>query len=129
MNKNNVAVAMFENAKAVKVSFSPSNGTYTYMTLDDLTVGDSVIVDTPKAGLQVVTVVATDVSWDIDAQYNYKFIVGKVDLEQYTKINEAITEVRELIEQERRAAARKAMTEALGLKAATVAKIATLTRL
>lgn len=129
MNKNNVAIAMFDNATAINVTFPVSGGKYTYMTLDKLEVGDKVLVDTPRAGLQVVEVTAVDVAWDIDAKFDYKFVVAKVDLAQYNKIQEALNEVREVIENERRAQARRAMTEQLGLKAGTVKKIQALTRL
>lgn len=129
MNKNNVAIAMFDNVTAVTVTFPVSGGNYTYMSLEALEVGDKVIVDTPRAGLQIVEVTKVDVSWDVDAKYDYKFIVGKVDLTQYNKVQEAVAEVRETIEAERRNQARKAMVEHLGLKAATVSKIAKLTKL
>lgn len=129
MNKNNVAIAMFDTVTAVTVTFPVSGGTYTYMSLEQLEVGDKVLVDTPRAGLQVVTVTAVDVAWDIDAKYDYKFIVGKVDLTQYNKVQEALTEIREVIETERRAQARRAVTEQLGLKAAAVKKIHALTKL
>lgn len=129
MNKNNVAIAMFDNVTAVTVTFEPSGSQYTYMSLDKLEVGDKVLVDTPRAGLQVVTVAAVDVSWDIDAKFDYKFIVGKVDLDRYNQVQAAIKEVKETIEAERRNQARKAMVEQLGLKANVVKKIASITRL
>lgn len=128
MNKNNVAIAMFDNVTAITVTFEPSGGQYTYMSLDKLKVGDKVLVDTPRAGLQVVTVTAVDVSWDIDAKFDYKFIVGKVDLDRYNQVQVAIKEVKDTIEAERRNQARKAMVEQLGLKANTVKKITSLTR-
>lgn len=129
MNKNNVAIALFETAAAIEVTFPRSGGLYTYMTLDEVAVGDKVIVNTPQAGLQVVTVTKVNADWDIDAKYDYKFIVGRVDMSRYEEIQGAVKEVKAVIESERRAAARKAMTDTLGLKAATVAKIGKLTRL
>lgn len=129
MNKNNVALAMLDNVKAVEVVFSPSNGRYTYMTLLDLEVGDKVVVDTPRSGLVVVTVAKTNVDWDIDAKFDYKFIVNKVDTAQYDAVNHAMAEVKSLIEAERKAQARKAVVEQLGLKASTVAKINKLVKL
>lgn len=129
MNKNNVALAMLDNVKAVEVVFSPSNGRYTYMTLLDLEVGDKVVVDTPRSGLVVVTVAKTDVEWDIDARFDYKFIVNKVDTAQYDAVNHAMAEVKSLIEAERKTQARKAVVEQLGLKATTVAKINKLVKL
>lgn len=128
MNKNNVAIAMFETAKAVEVTFANSGGKYTYMTLrDDLEVGDSVVVDTPRAGLTVVTVTKVDADWDIDAQFSYKFVVDKVNTAQHAEIVESIEEVKALIESERRKAARKAMVEGLGLKADLCKKIGKIT--
>lgn len=129
MNKNNVALALLDNVKAVEVVFSPSNGRYTYMTLLDLEVGDKVVVDTPRSGLVVVTVAKTNADWDIDARYDYKFIVDKVDTAQYDAVNNAMADVKALIEAERKAQARKAVVEQLGLKAATVAKINKLVKL
>lgn len=128
MNKNNVAIAMFETAKAVEVTFARSGGKYTYMTLrDDLEVGDKVVVDTPQAGLTVVAVTKVDADWDIDAQFNYKFIVDKVNTTQHAEIVESVEEVKALIEAERRKAARKAMVEGLGLKADLCKKVAKIT--
>lgn len=129
MNKNNVAIALFDNVTAVSVVFPNSNGVYTYMTMEELQVGDKVLVDTPRAGLVVVTVKEVDVSWDIDSKFSYKFIVDKVNMEKYERINQVVEEVRETIEAERKAQARKAVIEQLGLKANTVKRIAALTKL
>ena len=114
---------MIEGAIAVNVTFEPSGGKYTYLSLQKLEVGDKVIVDTPRAGLTVVTVTAVDVGWDIDANFNYKFIVGKVDMTQYHELTEAIEEVKDIIESQRREAARQTMMAHLGLKASAVKKI------
>jgi hypothetical protein len=123
MNKNNVAIAMIEGAIAVNVTFEPSGGKYTYLSLQKLEVGDRVVVDTPRAGLTVVKVTAVDVGWDIDANFNYKFIVSKVDMAQYEQLTQAIEEVKDIIEAQRREAARKSMMEHLGLKASAVKSI------
>lgn len=128
MNKNNVAIVMFDSAKAIEVTFPNSGGKYTYMTLrDDLEVGDKVVVDTPRSGLVVVTVTKVDADWDVDAQFSYKFIVDKVDTAQHAEIVEAVEEVKALIESERRAQARKAMVQGLGLKADLCKKISKVT--
>lgn len=129
MNKNNVAIALFDNVTAVVVTFPISGGRYTYMSLEELAVGDKVLVDTPRSGLQVVEVIEANVGWDIDAKYDYKFIVSKVDMDKYNQVKQAVEEVKAVIETERRAQARKAVTEQLGLKANTVKKIAALTKL
>lgn len=125
MQKSNMVLALLgDNVKAVEVTFPTSGGKYTYMTTLDLQVGDKVVVDTPRAGLQVVEVINADAEWDIDAKYVYKFIVSKVDTSYHEDLQVKINEVKEIVEQNRRDQARKAIVESLNLKAAQVKAIA-----
>lgn len=124
MQKSNMVLALLgDNVKAVEVTFPTSGGKYTYMTTLDLAVGDKVVVDTPRAGLQVVEVINADAEWDIDAKFVYKFIVSKVDTSYHEDLQVKINEVKEIVEQNRRDQARKAIVESLNLKAAQVKAI------
>jgi len=131
MNKNNIATALLNDVTAVEVKFPVSNGgTYTYLVHGniELAPGDKVVVNTPNANLQVVEVVKTDVEWDIDAKYSYKFIVQKLDLTAYNALNEAVDGVRAEIERNRKEAARAQVREMLQLKADAVARIADISK-
>jgi hypothetical protein len=75
-----------ENFKFVACVFAPYTGTrsYSYKTMLDLVVGDYVVVDTPSNGFQVVEVVGVVVAEDFDGpDIAYKWVVCRVDLEQY----------------------------------------------
>jgi len=130
MNKTNIAIALLDNVTAVEVKFQTNGGTYTYLVHGDtvLEVGDKVVVNTPNANLQVVEVTKTDVQWDIDERYTFKFIVQKLDLTNYNAINEAVEGVRAEIERSRKEAARAQVREMLQLKADAVARIADISK-
>lgn len=93
MKTNVVAALLMEGVKTVGVKFNehgiPSSKTYTYKTMDDLAIGDKVIVDSPKSGIAVVEIVRVDeiCALDVDSAYGYKWIVQKVDTEQYDSLN------------------------------------------
>lgn len=59
--------------------------TYKALTEDNVKPGDKVILDSPSDGLTVAMVVEVHQSprIDLDAQFDYKWIVGKVDLARY----------------------------------------------
>ncbi len=93
MKTNVVAALLMEGVKTVGVRFREmgmlSPKTYTYKTMEDLEIGDKVVVDSPKSGITVVEVFAVhDVcALDVDSSYSYKWIIQKVDTEQYDSLN------------------------------------------
>lgn len=120
----NIPVALIEGLKAVTVVFNhPSKAGYTYLSNFDVEVGDKVVVLPPNGVLTVVTVIGVEDTFNIEANYEYKFLVAKVDMEGYEALQEAIEEVRDIVEREVRGSARKQIIDALGLKQKTVAKI------
>jgi len=74
-----------ENFKIVKVTFPTNGKQYTYKTVLDLEEGDNVIVDSPNNGFVVVEVgeVIPAIETNLDFGFNVKWIVSKVDTEQY----------------------------------------------
>lgn len=88
MSDINLILAENPNFNFVGVEFNQTKGkTYYYKTLEQFEDGDKAIVDSPRDGLVVVTVVEANAECLLDTEYNYKWIVQKVDL---TKYNEAI---------------------------------------
>ena len=89
MNEVNILLADNENFKFATVVFAPYTGTktYTYKTMLDIQVDDFVVVDTPSNGFQVCQVreVLTPMEVDLEVKFSYKWIVQKVDTEQYDK--------------------------------------------
>ncbi|AWD90270.1 hypothetical protein [Dickeya phage Amaethon] len=130
MNKTNVAIALLDNVSAVTVKFLPSGGNYTYLAHDSLAleVGDKVVVDTPKSGLVVTEVIATNVDWDIDAAYTFKFIVQRVDTSHYDALIETVIEIRKEIERSRKDQARQQVREMLNLKVDALTRISDLNK-
>lgn len=124
---NNVAIALLSNVTAINVRFERSGGLYTYLTKrTDIAVGDKVVVDTPRAGLVVVEVQKVGIEFDIDAHFEYKFIVDKVDLTANEELKETLQAVKLLIEEERKSARKAEVLATLGLKADLLTKIALL---
>lgn len=79
-----------ENLKTVAVQFKDyegeaTGGHYTYKTDLELTVGDEVIVKSPSTGFTVAVVseVHNFAELDETAEYEYKWVVQKVDAEGY----------------------------------------------
>ena len=74
-----------ENFKIVKVTFPNTSKVYTYKTVIDLEKGDQVIVDAPSSGFTIVEVqeIIPAIETNLDFGFNVKWIVSKVDTEQY----------------------------------------------
>lgn len=87
----------------VKVRFRDGNNTrlYTYKVPNDLQVqvDDMLVVDAHYSGVCIVDVkeVHERPQIDPDANFDYKWVVGKVDLESYRKRAEAEAEFRQLV--------------------------------
>ena len=101
MNELNILLADNEDFKFVTVVFAPYTGTntYTYKTLLDVEVDDFVVVHTPSRGYQVVKVleVLSPLEVDLEAKYEYKWLVQKVDLEHFDKVMATEKEVRAVV--------------------------------
>jgi hypothetical protein len=123
MNMHNAAVALLsEELIAVKVRFKWSNGElspkqYSYVSTIDLQVGDEAVVNSPFGGYKVVVVEeVTTPGIHIDADFESKFIVQRVDKEADEARQKAVAELkRELSEQERQKALKK-LKKAFGIK-------------
>lgn len=103
-----------ENFSFVKVVFDGHPKTYLYKTTLELEKDDKVIVDSPSSGLVIVTVVDTvdPLEVNLDA-FNYKWVVSKVDLEYYNKLQEVEKQVQREVNKAKASAARKQMEEQL----------------
>lgn len=78
---------MQEGFTTIRVKFEGTQRLYTYKALleDKVKEGDYVVVDTPSAGLQLCEVHHVDrvPNIDVDADFDYKWIVQKVDRSKY----------------------------------------------
>lgn len=121
-NANTIASLMIDGLKSVKVKFSiNSDKLYTYKTLlTDLEVDDFAIIknyDTYK----VVQVVEIDDIPDlnIDSNIEYKWIVQKVDVEQYNELvqmeNDISIELKRLQQKSIVSKAKDLLAETLGI--------------
>lgn len=108
MNTVHLLALMRDDSHTVVVKFNdPHNGTgqskgYTYKALKAWGVqkGDTVVVDT-QYGMKTAEVVEAHDGIDIDfnAEYNYKWIVCRVNVEQYTQLAETDKEFAEAMRQ------------------------------
>jgi hypothetical protein len=91
----------------IKVQFPSTTQHYSYKARseENIVVGDAVVVDSPRNGLVVASVVAVDERAKIntDAEYAYKWIVQKVNKEAYEallKQEQEFLEVMQEVERE-----------------------------
>lgn len=117
---NNNTVDIFSLVAAselfeVKVKFNNSAQEYSYKSEVEYAEGDKVVVDTPSAGLQVVTVISCSKGLQGGNFPKYKWVVAKVDLARYIELvdNEATAIKR--IEAAKRAEKVKRELEALNI--------------
>ena len=93
-NKSNnrvLAAMLIDGIKTVECVFEGSDKRYTYKTILDLKVGDKVVVNAPGNNFKIIDVVKIDNApkLDINASFSYKWIVQKIDTEQYESLNKA----------------------------------------
>ena len=79
------------------VSVSLSGKLYIYKSPEPLEVGDYVVVPV-KGGLKSLVVKAIDEPVDWDAEYDYKWIVQKVDIESYLERQESDTKLKQVLQ-------------------------------
>ncbi len=75
-----------EKVKCVQVKFRNYSPAYTYITNLDLERGDCVIVDTPRNGFTVATVVGNDDTFWRQNPHACKWIVQKIDTAEYNRL-------------------------------------------
>lgn len=126
MNLNHLMSLLQDDYVTVEVAFSVkgvvSSNTFTYKAPKafNLATGDKVIVDSPTNGLTVVTVVNVHQYGDIniDAPFDYKWIVQKVDTSGYherlNREKEFMDALRDAEVLRRRQMAKKIFVESLG---------------
>lgn len=135
MNIVNAIFAENENFKYVEVVFAPYTGTktYTYKTLADVAQGDFVVVETPTNGYQVVLVlvVKKPEEVDFDVNFNYKWVVDKVDFTDYQKSVAAEREIKQAVTLTKAKKAMREVRENLynSMDASTVEEVVKLSRL
>jgi preprotein translocase subunit YajC len=100
MNYSTSVMLVNPNIRAVKCSYEPNKKDwYIFKTLDNTVQKDDFVVintDT-RHGFTVVKVEEVDVEIDFDSNVEIKWIVSKVDLEAYTKIQQQEQELIEKI--------------------------------
>lgn len=127
-NVRNLIAQMRDEVQTIAVQFKDCTGKgfgkhYTYKTTDlSIQAGDEVVVDAVSTGLTVVVVAEAHgmLKLDPDANFAYKWIVGKVDREQYEAFlereDEAAKELARLQQKAAKSDAVKMARKALGLK-------------
>lgn len=80
--KNNAIGMLAMDAKAYGVRYKTNGQVYTFGSLFEVNIGDNVVVDGID-GFTVAEVVENDLEFDVDAEFEYKFIVGIIDLRGY----------------------------------------------
>jgi hypothetical protein len=77
-------ISSLQDCQIAQCTFAGSAKKYSYKVRKDWNVveGDVLVVDAPSSGLTVVSVEkVVEVELDITADFNYKWAVGKIDLE------------------------------------------------
>jgi hypothetical protein len=111
-------ISSLQDCQIAQCTFAGSMKTYSYKVQKAWNVadGDVLVVDAPSSGLTIVQVMkVVEGEIDITADFNYKWAVGKVDLESYqeqlAKEAEAAVELKAL---RRKAQQKKALADLLG---------------
>lgn len=107
---------VLSNAAMVGVEFTKGGKVYHYKTNHTHVVGDTVVVMV-QGTLKFVTVVEVDSVADLSATYDYKWVVGIVDLKAYATLVDAERKFKQGIQKSIRAntlaTVQKAMAEKL----------------
>lgn len=102
-------------APVMPSNYAGTEKTYTYKCPDDieLELGDKVLVDSPRNGLCIATVVRKDDFADIDlnADFTYKWIVQKVDRTRYDDMLDKEAKFSRLLTEAERVKQREAVME------------------
>lgn len=122
----NIAAMIDDNVVSVRCKFTLSGTNYVFLCTTDLASslkeGDFVIVTcSPKAkpnlGYAVCTVNSVDATCDIepDAEYEYQWILSKIDTERGKKLGEWQDSVADTLMARQRDSARRAVLTEIGL--------------
>lgn len=111
-------ISSLQDCQIAQCTFAGSVRKYSYKVCKDWNVanGDVLVVDSPSSGLTLVSVEkVVEGEIDITADFNYKWAIGKVDLESYheqlAKEAEVAVELKAL---RRKAQQKKALADLLG---------------
>lgn len=128
MKTVNIASLLMDNCKTVDVRFASSEKQYTYKTTEDFEVGDYAVANTPN-GVKTVRITAVHKvpQIDINSNYEYQWLVCKVDFQKYDELIEKESLFSEqLLELEHRSICDKAklmLSEELGLDSKEMNKL------
>lgn len=90
MNSSTLASILMDNCKTVSVIFNSDSKMYTYKTTEDFKVDDFAIVPPTVEGRppRIVTVIEVHSvpRLDPNAQFDYKWVIGKVDFTDYNQL-------------------------------------------
>lgn len=128
MNTNALASLIInEGLRTIKVSFSQNRNTiddratalYTYKTLDDTIKENDIVVVKVGDRIKTASVIKVDAVADLTGDFDYQWIVQKVDTTEYDKLNEmeqgASEKLRELEQKTMIENAKDLLSESLGL--------------
>lgn len=106
-------ISSMQDCQIAQCTFAGFLKKYSYKVRKDWNVadGDVLVVDAPSSGLTFVSVVKV-VEGEITADLNYKWAVGKVDLESYYE--QLAKEAEVAVELRRKAQQKKALADLLG---------------
>lgn len=115
---NEIALILNEGIKTIGVKFIDSNGLlgnreYTYLTKHDHEIGDNVVVEANNR-LAIVSVTRVDGDLPcIDDNHHYKFIIQKVNKDDYDRNQAEYTQLTQKIKRLMIQSKRKALKESL----------------
>ncbi|BAM63120.1 hypothetical protein [Edwardsiella phage IW-1] len=115
-NMKNVVAAVMPNLVAVEVTFGDGRAQcYTYLAPASMGVckGDKVVVCTPASGLKVVSVVRVSEDFDLDVNFEYRYVAARLDFSEYEKLMHGKAQVEAAYVASQRAAARKQLADVL----------------
>lgn len=104
-----------EDLRFVCVNFNSGGNLYTYKTMDiTIEEGDKVVVYTPSAKFEVVTVRSVLEADEVDlAAFRYAWVVQKIDTTVYDELVEKEDKVLKVLRNKQRSAAAQRAAEAL----------------
>lgn len=116
MKTENIPALLMDNVTTVGVEFTESFKTYTFKTNLDLEVGDWILVPSKNSGYEPKIVKVTEVHDEpiLHDQYEYKWVISKVDFDNYY----------DLIDQEKKIAEYLAQAEAKRVRATALDVVA-----
>lgn len=115
-NEINMLLAQNPNFKFVKVLFSEAaTKLYTYKTLEDIKVGDKVVVPANENDIKVVIVekVCKLHELELNPHYSYRWVMQKLDLNNYEDLIARENEAKKVLNESKTAALINTMNKQL----------------